>query len=83
MSVVSSGKMRVGLSPDGWKPKRQAGSLCQSSRLANGGLLKIALIRITHSHLWLSRVKCGVLVALVCFELEVRLCPMGDEVLAM
>ena len=34
-------------------------------------------------HMWLSRVKCGVLVALVCFELEVRLCSMGDEVLAM
>ena len=36
-----------------------------------------------HAELWLSRLKCGVSVALVWFELEVRLCPMGDEVLGM
>ena len=37
----------------------------------------------TTNTMWLSRVKCGVLVGLMLFELKVRLCPMGDEVLAM
>ena len=51
--------------------------------------LDIVLINLDHAsdknkqHMWLRRVKCGVLVGLTCFELEVRLCSMGDEVLIM
>ena len=39
--------------------------------------------KLTTPHVWLSRVKYLVRVVFWWFELEVRLCPMGDEVLAM